>query len=71
MKLTCPPGCPNYEDTGKHRFYCSICCEPIFVGEKYVENEDGDCVHLDCLYSVDDVLEWVKIEVKTENEYDY
>lgn len=71
MKLTCPPGCPNYEDTGKHRFYCSICYEPILNGEKYVRNEDKDCAHLNCIFDIEHALEYAGLEIKTENEYDY
>lgn len=33
----------------KFSHYCSICGEGIYDGEEYIENDDGEFAHLDCL----------------------
>ena len=43
-------GCPCYE--GKHLSHCDVCGEFIYEGEKYLENNGGDLVHLECIQGI-------------------
>ena len=43
----CHPRCPNAPDPPMS-CYCTYCCEPIYVGEEYMEI-DGDKYHEECL----------------------
>lgn len=43
-------GCPYYE--GKHLSHCDVCGEFIYEGEKYLENNGGDLVHLECIQGI-------------------
>lgn len=47
----------------KFSHYCSICGEGIYDGEEYVENDDGEFVHLDCP-SVRETVEFLGYDVK-------
>lgn len=69
-KITCHPRCPNYTHPKVYR-YCKNCKEGIYDGEEYIENEDGECVHLECLFSIRDTLQFLKYKINTENiEYE-
>lgn len=57
-------GCPNYTPK-KSILYCSFCGEGIYDGEKYIENEFGDCRHFDCFYNTNELLEWIGYDIKT------
>ena len=62
--------CPMYSP---HRtaYYCSSCGEWILDGEEYIENDNGEHKHLDCIYGLRNLLEWLGYEIKTmENEYE-
>lgn len=45
--------------------YCSSCGEGIYIGEEYIENDNGEYKHLDCIYGIRDLLEWLGYEIKT------
>lgn len=69
LKLEHPPGCPHYIPP-KPVSYCDVCGEGIYKDDKYIENENGELIHYDCFYTIDDVLEWLGYEVKTmEDDY--
>ena len=57
------PRCPYYSPpkTEKH---CSVCGEGIFEGEEYVENQDGDSVHVECIHNIRWLLGWTGLEIK-------
>lgn len=55
-------GCPYYE--GKHLSHCDVCGEFIYEGEKYLENNGGDLVHLECIQR----REAIERDIK-KNEY--
>ena len=62
--------CPQYSPP-KAVYYCSSCGEGIYTGEEYIENDNGEYMHFDCIYGIRDVLEWLGYEVKTmEDEYE-
>ena len=46
-RLFCPPGCPT-SGGGEYNNHCSVCGEPIFVGDEYFRFEGRsfceDCV---------------------------
>lgn len=56
--------CPNYCPP-KADHYCSICDTGIYDGEKYIENQDGDRIHFDCVQGIRQLLEWLGYEIKT------
>ena len=41
-------GCPFYESK-KTGYYCSICREEIYVGDRYVENNNGEYAQWACV----------------------
>lgn len=64
------PGCPSYSYPN-HYFFCSICNEAIIDGEEYIENDNGDYAHWDCLEYGRELIKWLGHEIKTmENNYD-
>ena len=42
------PRCPLYESS-KASHNCSICQEGIYNGEEYIENDDGEYAHWECV----------------------
>ena len=57
LQTPCHPRCPNYSSINTH-VYCNRCGEMIQIGEEYIENKDGEIIHLDCVYGVRDLLDW-------------
>ena len=48
---------------------CDKCGEMIENGDEYLENINGNAAHLDCFYSMKDLLEWLEEDIKVmENE---
>jgi len=62
-QLTCPIGCPNYEPP-KPKRYCKICGNGIYEGDEYIENEDGECIHYECIDGVRDLVKWLGGEIR-------
>lgn len=56
--------CPNYEPP-KASAYCNVCKDGIYDGEEYVENDCGECAHVECVYYMKDLLEFLNYEIKT------
>lgn len=48
----------------KFDYYCSSCGEGIYEGEKYIENDDGEYIHLDCIDYVKDLIKFLGYEIK-------
>ena len=63
------PRCPFYEPP-KASHYCSICDEGIYDGEEYIENDDGEYAHWDCVDYGRDLAEWLGYEIKEMEEID-
>ncbi len=57
-----PSSCPNASEP-KFTHYCSICGEGIYDGDEYVENDDGEFIHLDCP-TIKDMVAFLGYEVK-------
>lgn len=69
----CHPRCPNYIPP-KTTYYCSICNEEIYKGERYIENFNSDLAHWDCIFGMSDLVDFMDIEIKEmekDNEEDY
>lgn len=64
------PRCPLYEPP-KASHNCSICHEGIFNGEKYIENDDNEYAHYECISYGKDMAEFLGYEIKEmENSND-
>lgn len=62
------PRCPLAPEP-KFYHYCSICGEGIYDGEEYIENDDGEFVHLDCL-TIRETVGFLGYEVRTMESED-
>lgn len=60
----CHPRCPNYEPP-KTSYYCSICDEGIYDWEEYVENDNYEYAHLECVDTVREFANFMKIDIQT------
>lgn len=56
--------CPKYDESRKVIAKCEVCDENIYVGEKYIENDDNRCIHYGCEKSLSWLLKWLGYEVK-------
>lgn len=66
----CDCRCPNYIPI-RTNHYCSICNEGIYEGEEYIENDDGECIHYECVHGIRSLLEWIGYKIKyMEDGYD-
>ena len=63
------PRCPLYEPP-KSYHCCSICEEGICDGEEYIENDDGEYAHWECVDYGKDLVEFLGYKVKTMYEED-
>ena len=63
-KMTpCLLRCPNYI-APKANYYCSVCNEGIYGGERYIENSQGDFAHWDCICGMYDLADFLEIKIK-------
>lgn len=68
--FSCHPRCPNYKPHTPLLF-CSYCGEGIYEGEEYIENDNGEYRHWDCVCGLRDLAGWLGYEIKTmEKDYD-
>lgn len=63
MKIECPYDCPNYIPP-KASIYCSECKNGIYDGEEYIENDNGEYRHFECMNCSREDLEWLGHEIK-------
>ena len=63
----CHPRCPNYI-LPKASHCCYICNEGIYGGEEYIENDDGEYAHWDCVDYGRDLAKFLGYEIKTMEE---
>ena len=68
-QIPCHPRCPNYVPP-KASHYCSICGDGIYDGEDYIENQDGEYIHYECVQGIKQLLEWLGYEIKTMEDFD-
>ena len=61
--------CPNYEPP-KASHYCSVCGDGIYDGEYYIENQDDEYIHYECVQGTRQLLEWLGYEIKTMEDFD-
>lgn len=62
----CPPLCPNYVIKNADAI-CELCNNAIEIGEEYIENPAGECIHFECRCYMTDrkLLKWLEMPVKT------
>ena len=58
--------CPNYI-VPKTSHYCSICGEGILNGEEYIENDDCEYAHWECVDYGRDLAKFLGYEIKEMN----
>ena len=67
--------CPNYDDrNNKPRIMpkCDVCGRTITDNDEYIENENGDMAHWDCIEGKLHLLEFLGYDIKQmSNRYDY
>ena len=63
----CNVRCPNYIPS-KASHCCSICNEGIYDGEEYIENDDGEYAHWECVDYGRDLAKFLGYEIKTMEE---
>ena len=61
------PRCPLYEPQ-KASHYCSICGEGIYDGEEYIENDDFEYAHWECVDYGMDLAKFLGYEIKMMDE---
>ena len=61
--IPCVSRCPNYI-APKATHYCSICHEGIYDGEEYIENDDGEYAHWECVDYTRDLIKFLGYEIK-------
>ena len=52
----------------KASHYCSICNEGIYDGEEYIENNDCEYAHWECVDYGRDLAKFLGYEIKTMEE---
>ena len=61
--IPCVSRCPNYIAPNTSH-YCSICHEGIYDGEEYIENDDGEYAHWECVDYTRDLIKFLGYEIK-------
>lgn len=56
--------CPECYEEIKPNHYCSICKEGIQIGEEYIENDDGEYAHWECLDGKFSLADWLGYKIK-------
>lgn len=49
---------------------CVICDDAIYIGERYLRNDDGEYAHVDCLWTTEELTKFLGYKVE-EMEEDY
>lgn len=57
--------CPNAPDIVSDKT-CNSCGLEIMPWEEYVENDDGEYIHIECVDGIYDLLDWLRYEAKTD-----
>lgn len=50
--------CPLYSPA-RFRPRCAICDDAIYDGERYIENDDGEYAHVDCLWRTEELAKFL------------
>lgn len=69
LQNPCHPRCPNHSPINTH-VCCDKCGEMIEVGDEYLENINGNAAHLDCFYSIGNLLDWLDEDIKVMEKDD-
>ncbi len=60
------PRCPYYSPP-RPRITCCYCDEGIYQGECYLDNQNGEYVHRDCIPDTDWLINWLGFKVEEMN----
>ena len=63
--------CPYYSPL-RPKYLCCYCGEGIYQGERYLDNENGEYMHEDCVGCIgtDKVINWLGFKYKEMEDYD-
>lgn len=59
--------CPNAPEIISNKI-CSYCSLPILPWEEYIENDDGEFIHYECIDGIHEFLDWLGYEVRIDIE---
>ena len=69
FQTPCLPRCPFHEPP-KTSYYCSICNDGIYDGEEYIENDNGEYAHWECVDYGRDLAKFLGYAIKEMEEID-
>lgn len=58
-----PSSCPNYVPN-QSNYICNKCGENILIGEKYIENDNNQYAHLECVDDIEVLVDFLGYEIK-------
>ena len=58
--------CPNYIPP-KAKHYCCYCSEGMYQGQCYLDNQNGEYIHRDCIPNIDWLINWLGFKVEEMN----
>lgn len=63
--------CPYYSPP-RPKYLCCYCGEGIYQGERYLDNEQGEYIHEDCVgcLGTDQIINWLGFNYKEMEDYD-
>lgn len=61
--------CPYYVPP-KALKHCVICEDGIYDGEEYIENADGEYMHLECVQGIRQLLGWLGEDIKMMEDFE-
>lgn len=67
IRIVSDPRDPNYVPP-KSNYICCECKEGIYSGESYIENCNGEYIHVDCIPSSVWLVSWLGHEIKEMEE---
>lgn len=59
--------CPNYIPY-KAKIYCCECGEGIYTGDEYIQNDNGECIHVECVPGIRWMVNWLEYDIRTMDE---
>lgn len=60
------PRCPIYTPPKSDRV-CCYCGEYLYNGDEFIE-DNGECIHVDCIQGIFHLLEFLNIPIQTEGD---
>lgn len=60
--------CPKYVYPNTY-YCCEYCGEGIYENDEYIENDNGNYMHYDCIHGTRELIHWLGYEIETMGEY--